>query len=260
MKTIFGFTWDEQLTDQPNLELFQLHFNFVFLLGAFWIRKSELCLGVTSVLELIRLAPAFWLSMLIRCLNLKFMTWFLLCLARSEHALPTQVIPLNHAWVILAWSLFEQVFVTLENVLTLWVFSEENDVDIFTDTTFSLSSEVRQNRQINHSIRSDNRCQIIWLKISMCVHENCKISKHIHPKYTKRKSVKMSVLCFKYKKLKSWLFSLWSRWKIQEDEAGVKLQAVDGSCWLLSLCGMIQRIFRRITLKKQYWEPHWDNS
>lgn len=46
-------------------------------------------------------AQASEVPMLNHCLNLKFMTWFLLCVALSEHALPTQVIPLNHAWVIL---------------------------------------------------------------------------------------------------------------------------------------------------------------
>lgn len=51
-------------------------------------------------------APASELPFLIHVLNLKFMTWFLLCVALSEHALPTQVVPLNHAWVILAWFLF----------------------------------------------------------------------------------------------------------------------------------------------------------
>lgn len=59
------------------------------------------------MLQLLQSAPALELPMLIHCvLNLKFITRLRLFVVYSEHALPTQVIPLNHAWVILESFLF----------------------------------------------------------------------------------------------------------------------------------------------------------
>lgn len=124
MKTILRLYVRGTSNNLPKPQAISTLLNFVFTLY-FMALKVEYSVLVKLVLLLHLSAPASELPMLIHCLNLKFMTWFLLCVALWEHALPTQVIPLNHARVNLAWFLFNTSLLHLKMRLIHGCFWEE---------------------------------------------------------------------------------------------------------------------------------------
>lgn len=163
MKTILGFTWEEHLTNQPNLKPFQLCLNFVFYFVLSGI-ESECSVSMKPVLQLLLSTPASELPMLNHCLNLKFMTWFLLCVA-----LRTCIAHPGNSFKSRLGNSCMVSFVTRLCCTWKWgsytVVSERDEIDTFNHATLCLSS-IREQAESVWFYLQEAQCTLLCRKLN----------------------------------------------------------------------------------------------